>query len=74
VTVTIEHLEILNGGVAAWNEWMRANPGIKPDLKGRDLGDRDLSDLNLSEAELSGAEICPANLSDFNLKLFEETR
>lgn len=32
-----EHLKILRQGVAVWNAWRVANPGIQPDLSGVDL-------------------------------------
>jgi uncharacterized protein YjbI with pentapeptide repeats len=37
-----EHLEILAGGVAAWNDWRRANPDVKPDLSAASLAGADL--------------------------------
>ena len=55
--MSTEYLEILNRGVAAWNEWRQANPGSKPVLAGVDLGENDLSGFNFSETDLSGAEV-----------------
>jgi hypothetical protein len=34
-----EHLEILRSGVATWNRWRRAHPGVRPDLSGDSPGD-----------------------------------
>lgn len=42
--VNQEHVDmLLRNGVAAWNQWCKENPGIKP---------------GLSMAELSGAHLC----------------
>ena len=43
------HLAVLKKGVAAWNEWRRRNPEIRPDLSGANLGG-----ANLSGADLRG--------------------
>ena len=64
-----EHLEIFNRGMASWNEWRQANPGIKPVLAEADLSESDLSGFNLSETDLSGADLYQVNLSGANLKL-----
>ena len=61
--------EILNEGVAAWNEWRAANPTERPSLRGADLSGRDLSGANLSEADLSTADLDDADLSNANLKM-----
>ena len=33
-----EHLQILKQGVEAWNQWREQNKGIRPDLRGANLG------------------------------------
>ncbi len=68
-----EHLAILKKGVAAWDEWRKQHPDVRPDLGGAGLGGADLSgaDLtgaNLSEADLSGADLSGAFLSGANLR------
>jgi len=72
-----EHVAILKKGVAAWNEWRRENPDIRPNLSGAnlrrahlygaDLSGADLSRADLSEADLSGADLSGANLSRADL-------
>jgi len=74
-----EHVAILKKGVAAWNEWRRENPDIRPnlsganlrrahlygaDLSGADLSRADLSVAGLSGADLSGADLSRADLSE----------
>jgi uncharacterized protein YjbI with pentapeptide repeats len=63
------HRDILDRGLAAWNEWRQSNPGIKPVLAGLDLSDRDLSGVNFSETDLSETDLCQSDLSNANLKL-----
>ena len=48
-----EHFAILKQGVAAWNEWRRENPDIRPDLSGANLRGAKLSGANLRGADLS---------------------
>ncbi len=62
-----EHLEILTKGVAEWNSWREANPGIRPDLVEADFVEADLSGADLGEANLSGADLREANLSGADL-------
>jgi uncharacterized protein YjbI with pentapeptide repeats len=44
-----EHVALLKGGVAAWNEWREEKPDIRPDLTFAVLPDMDLS---VSEADI----------------------
>src|SRR5271165_311844 len=64
-----KHLAILKKGVAAWNEWRKQNPDIRPDPR-EDLDWRgpDLSGANLSRADLSDADLSAANLADADLR------
>jgi uncharacterized protein YjbI with pentapeptide repeats len=65
-----EHVAILKKGVAAWNEWRRENPDIRPDLSEADLSEADLSEADLVGANLSGAklaELVGADLSEADL-------
>lgn len=57
-----EHVEILRKGVVTWNEWLRKNPDISPDLS-----EADLSWMNLSRANFSGADLREAQLHLTNL-------
>ena len=66
------HLQILQQGVAAWNEWRKKNPELKPDLreahfKGAYLREADLREANLRAAYLYGANLEGANLSGADL-------
>ncbi|HYH86456.1 MAG TPA: toll/interleukin-1 receptor domain-containing protein [Pyrinomonadaceae bacterium] len=78
-----EHLEILERGVEAWNEWRKKSHEIQPylndaDLSGADLsgatfrhamlGRVNLSHTNLSRADLIGAILNGANLSRSDLR------
>ena len=62
-----EHLAILKKGVAAWNEWGKQHPDIKPDLFKADLRHANLSKANLRGASLGGADLSGANLGGANL-------
>lgn len=67
-----EHLEILNRGVEAWNEWRRAHLDTLPNLNGAYLVNADLSganfmDTNFAYANLTNADLSSANLEDANL-------
>lgn len=63
-----EHLEILEKGIAAWAEWRKGNPEIRPDLSGADLSGVDLRYLDLSNANLSHAKLTEARLSFVDLR------
>ena len=44
-----DHLNKLNEGVDAWNQWRKDNPGITPDLTGANLSGKTLnSSLQMS--------------------------
>jgi len=77
-----EHVEILNRGIKAWNEWRDGHRAVFPDLRGATLRGNvlisaDLVGVNLSGANLSrstlystnfnGAKLSNANLSDAHL-------
>ncbi len=67
-----EHLAKLSAGVAAWNEWRRVNPFVRPDLEDADLSALSLVQANLSYAsvlntEMSGVDATNASLSYANL-------
>ena len=67
-----EHVAILKKGVAAWNEWRRENPDIRPNLSGANLRrahlcGADLSGADLSRADLSDAPLVSADLTGANL-------
>lgn len=58
-----EHLEVLQQGVEAWNQWREANHEEGPDLSKANLSKMDLSKANLSRANLSETTLSEANLS-----------
>jgi len=65
-----ELLDILNQGVARWNQWREEHRDAdiqldlyQADLSGKDLRGADLSGTNLSHAYLTGANLSFANLS-----------
>ena len=67
-----EHLEILEKGRIAWNNWRKDNQIKKADLSrlktpGIDLLKANLSNTNLYGADLSGANLSKADLSGANL-------
>jgi len=62
-----EHVAILKKGVAAWNEWRRENPDIRPNLSGANLRRAHLYGADLSGADLSGADLSRADLSEAGL-------
>lgn len=62
-----EHLQILEQGVEAWNQWRQDNPDVIPDLDQAKLNDKDLSEINLSHAQLRKANFCRSRLIDANL-------
>ena len=45
------HLEVLEQGVSAWNQWRSENPNIRPDLSGADCSGRDLCEIDLGPIE-----------------------
>jgi len=58
-----EHLAILKQGVGGWNEWRKANPEVKPDLRRADF-----SDTNLTRVDLKGVDLQDAILQNTNLR------
>ena len=61
-----EHLEILEKGVEAWNEWREENTD-RPDLRRADLREADLIGAHLSDVDLYRADLRHAKLSSANL-------
>jgi uncharacterized protein YjbI with pentapeptide repeats len=58
----IKHIDIINQGVAIWNQWRKDHPNIRPDLEDALLTEMDLSAANLRRANLKGANLKKANL------------
>ena len=72
-----EHLQILQQGVEAWNQWRDRNRDIKPDLVGANLGElaatgpidkkydfvlSSFDEINLTDANLTKANFGLASL------------
>jgi len=66
-----EDLKILRQGVAAWNDWRKKNPELRPDLGGARFTDENLSGADLHGANLYTAELLGANLWKANLDSVE---
>lgn len=62
-----EHLNLLQQGVDAWNEWRERNPEIIPDLSGTSLIEADFGGANLRNVTLSGADWYEATLNSSDL-------
>jgi uncharacterized protein YjbI with pentapeptide repeats len=73
-----KHFEIISKGVAAWNQWRKQDPDIKPNLSGTNLFQAKLAGANLRqtnlrktdlrEADLTGADLGKADLRNANLR------
>src|SRR6266566_8947642 len=77
------HLNKLNEGVSAWNQWREEHPEILPDLRKADLHEAVLSGVDFRQTNLDGvnlrnarlcsvslnsASLCQANLSGARLR------
>jgi uncharacterized protein YjbI with pentapeptide repeats len=67
------HLQTLEQGVKAWNEWRKRTPEITPDLSKADLyrqrlNEIDFSDTVLTKANLRGAVLTNGSLERANLR------
>jgi TIR domain/Pentapeptide repeats (8 copies) len=62
-----EHLQILQQGVEAWNQWRDQYRDIRPYLGRADLSGANLREANLYRANLFGATLYEADLSRANL-------
>jgi len=62
-----EHLQILQQGVEAWNQWRRQHRDITPDLGEAVLRGANLTRTNLAQANLIGANLAQANFTRANL-------
>jgi len=68
-----KHLEILDSGITAWNEWRKAKPQVLPNLRkaklsNQDLDGANLNDTNLRRADLSGARLSGASFRRSDLR------
>lgn len=63
-----EHVEKLNQGTWAWNEWREDHPEIAVDLTNIKLGSEDFRKALLNEVNLKGANLICTNLFEANLE------
>jgi len=59
-----EHLQILEQGIEAWNQWRQEHPDVEPNLSQADLSEIDLSGADLHAAELSQAKLFYSNSAE----------
>jgi TIR domain/Pentapeptide repeats (8 copies) len=62
-----EHLQILEQGVEAWNQWREQNGDIRPDLSRANLSRANLFRANLRRTDLRRVNLIGANLDRANL-------
>lgn len=62
-----EHLDLLDKGVDAWNEWRKLHLKIRIDLSGADLRNLDLAGINLANANLERANFANTDMRNANL-------
>ncbi len=65
--ITIDYLELIDQGVAAWNRWRSEHPDECPDLESAYLFEKPLQGINLRKANLSRACLIGANLEGADL-------
>lgn len=63
-----EHLRHLTDGIESWNEWRRANPGVRPDLSGTHIRTLRLAGADFHEADMHRTLLPGADLSDADLR------
>jgi uncharacterized protein YjbI with pentapeptide repeats len=59
----IDHITLLRQGKEVWNAWRKANPSIRPDLRGASLNAANLGGSLLRGADLASASLSRAKLS-----------
>lgn len=63
-----EHMQILESGVAQWNEWRKANPAIVPDFSGAVFNSMTLSEANLAGANLEKSDLWEVMFTNCDLR------
>lgn len=63
-----EHVQQLKAGVEKFNNWIKGNPDVVPDLFGANLTEANLTEANLTGANLTRATLTRAILCDANLE------
>lgn len=54
----VEHYQILDQGVAAWNEWRATHAHVSPVLTWIELPDHNFLEVNFNDTQLAGANLC----------------
>lgn len=63
-----EHLQILEQGVDAWNQWREKHPHIRPNLRKAKLQGLVLQHANFNDANLRRADLSKADLSQASFR------
>jgi len=58
-----KHVEIISRGVAAWNQWRKQDPDIKPNLSGVNLFQAKLANANMRQTDLKKTDLREADLT-----------
>jgi hypothetical protein len=63
------HIEILERGVAEWNQWRQRSKSVAPNLDSADLAAiaKDFSGINFRNASIKGTKLSGVNLADADL-------
>ena len=59
-----EHLQILEKGVEAWNQWREQHRDVRPDLRRVDFGSADLTKTTLAKTILTRTILTEAELTE----------
>ncbi len=63
-----KHLEILEQGIEAWNEWRKQNPKVRPDLTKANLRNKNFQGVNFNNVNLSNSDLWSSDLRNVNLR------
>jgi uncharacterized protein YjbI with pentapeptide repeats len=62
-----QHIQILEKGVAVWNDWRQQDPDVVPNLEKANVTEKELPRIDLSNAALEDAYLRNSDLSEANL-------
>jgi uncharacterized protein YjbI with pentapeptide repeats len=63
----MQHLAVLQKGVAAWNQWREERPSLRPDLSSVSLSWLELADANLQHCSLNNSHLTHTQLNRADL-------